>query len=143
MGEVGVDVNKATTEAIGHQTALHLAVLQGHIDVAVYLMERGMADLNARITTGRRPMDLAPNEAMRQAIIIEEKRHRDHGFKRSVVPNSTTITEQECNENGEEGQVKASAVTAGDEEEEEEEEEDEVDDDDNEDSGSSDEEDEV
>ena len=101
--EQGVDVNKATIEARGTLTPLHAAVPNGFIDVAVCLMERGMADLNARTNNGQRPMDLAPNQAMRQAIINEEKRRRDHGFKRSVVlPTPPTIAVQESNENEEE-----------------------------------------
>ena len=113
--ELGVDVNKATIEAGGRYTPLHIAVLRGHIDVAVCLMERGMADLNARNTDGQRPVDLATNEEMRQAIINEEKRRRDHGFKRAVIPNSISITGQGSNENGGQGQVNASAMTAEEE----------------------------
>ena len=51
-----------------------------------------MADLNARTSHGKRPMDFADNDEMRQTIINEEKRRRDHGFKRSVIsPNSTNV----------------------------------------------------
>jgi hypothetical protein len=92
-----------------------------------------MANLNARTADGKRPMDFATNEEMRQAIINEEKRRRDHGFKRTVIPptsHPTTMAEQESNENEGEGQAQTSAVTAGEEE------------DDDEDSGSSDEDDE-
>jgi hypothetical protein len=44
------------------------------------------------------PMDLATNEEMRHAIVNEEKRRRDHGFKRAVLPPNG---EQESNENEE------------------------------------------
>ena len=112
--ELGVDVNKATSEANGRYTPLHLAVQQGHIHVAVCLMERGMADLNARSSDGQRPIDFAATEEMRQAIVNEEKRRRDHGFKRTVIPPPPPTTEeQECNEN--EGQVQANAVTVEEE----------------------------
>ena len=95
-----------------------------------------MADLDARTSAGQRPMDLATNEAMRQAIINEEERRRNHGFKRAVLlPISPTLVVQERNENGVEGgQATASAmanVEAGEED----------DDDEDEDSSSSDEED--
>jgi hypothetical protein len=77
-------------------------------------------------------MDLAQrmgNQAMIQAIINEEKRRRDHGFKRSVIPPNPSITaEQKSNEN--DGEVQVTGDTVEEEEEEEE------------DSGSSDEEDE-
>ena len=128
--DAGVDVNKATTAGTGFTTPLHTAVGNNHIDVAVCLMERGMADLNARTTDGRRPMDHATNEAMRQAIVNEEKRRRDHGFKRSVIPpNPTTAAGQESNEkNEEEGEAPADA-------------EEEKEDDDDDDSSSSDDED--
>ena len=123
--DAGVDVNKATNVATGRRTPLHVAVTNGDIDVAVCLMERGMADLNARTTDSQRPMDLAPNDEMRQVITNEEKRRRDHGFKRSVIPPNptTTIAEQESNEN-EVGQAEANAVTNAEESEQEEDEED-------------------
>ena len=92
--EPGVDVNKATTDGNGF-TPLHSAVENGHIDIVVCLMERGMANLNARTRDGRRPMDVADNDEMKQAIINEEKRRRDHGFKRSVIPPTTINTEGE------------------------------------------------
>ena len=76
---------KATTTTIGRDTPLHIAIWNGHIDVAICLME-GLADLNART---RDPMDLARNEEMRQAIINEEERRRNHGYRRAVIPNPT------------------------------------------------------
>ena len=114
--EEGVDVNKATNIDFQGYTPLHIAVENGHIDVAVCLMERGMANLNAKDHMGQRPMDVATNEAMRQAIINEEKRRRDHGFKRSVIPpNHAVVVEQEHNVNEEEEKEK------GEEEDEEDE----------------------
>ena len=44
--DAGVDVNKATTAGTGFTTPLHTAVGNNHIDVAVCLMERGMAVLS-------------------------------------------------------------------------------------------------
>ena len=89
--ELGADVNIAPTEARGTLTPLHVAIRNGHIDVAICLMERGMADLNARTSDGELPVDLAPNQEMRQVIVNEEKRRRDldHSFKRAVLPNPT------------------------------------------------------
>jgi ankyrin repeat protein len=132
--ELGVDVNKATNEASGSVTPLHIAVQQDHVDVAVCLMERGMADLNARTRDGHRPMDLAISEEMREAIVNEEKRRRDHGFKRTVIPSNPTAEESESNEN-EGGEEEGTANTVTNEEETEE------NDDDEEDSDSSDDED--
>ena len=118
--ELGVDVNKATTDDYGRLTPLHAAVANGHIDVAVCLMERGMADLNARTRAGERPMDLALNEAMRQAIVNEEIRRRDHGFRRAVLPNPTAAERANgylaCLEGETEGQGQASASAVAEEE---------------------------
>ena len=68
---------------------LHTAVERGHIDVAIFLVESGLADSTARTRRGRLQMDLATNTAMRQAIVNEETRRRDHGYKRAVIPNPT------------------------------------------------------
>ena len=118
--ELGVDVDKATTDDLGRQTPLHIAVGNGHIDVAVCLLERGMADLNARTIGGRCPMDLATNEAMRQAIVNEEIRRRDHGFRRAVLPNPTAAERANgylaCLEGETEGQGQASASAVAEEE---------------------------
>ena len=54
-------------------------------------------------------MDLARTEEMRQAIVNEEKRRRDHGFKRSVIPPTPTAEVQESNEIEVEGQATANA----------------------------------
>ena len=40
-------------------------------------------------------MDLAPNEEMEQAIINEERRRRDHGFRLAVLSPTATAAEQE------------------------------------------------
>ena len=132
--EQGADLNKTTTDVHGY-TPLAMAVELGHLAVAVCLMECGLADLNVRTKVGQRPIDVAPNQAMRQAIINEEKRRRDDGFKRSVLPPNRIITaEEEDNENGGEGgQATAIALTNAEVEDE--------DDGQNDDSGSSDEED--
>ena len=116
----GVDVDKATTDATGRLTPLHAAVLLDHIDVAVCLMQRGMADLNARNIIGQHPIDLAPNEAMRQAIVNEEIRRRDHGFRRAVLPNPTAEERANgylaCLEPESQGQGQASACAVAEEE---------------------------
>ena len=110
-----VDVNKASTDALGRYTPLHIAVANGHIDVAICLMERGMADMNARNTDSQRPMDLALNDEMRQAIINEEKRRRDHGFKRAVIsPNPMKNVEQDSKD----GEVDDNDSASSDEEDE-------------------------
>ena len=118
--ELGVDVNKATTEATRSLTPLHIAVREGHTDVAVCLMERGMADLNARTSDGQRPMDFAINEEMRQAIVNEEIRRRDHGFRRAVLPNPTAAERANgylaCLGGEDEGQGQASASATAEEE---------------------------
>ena len=117
--ELGVDVNKATTEATRSLTPLHIAVREGHTDVAVCLMERGMADLNARTSDGQRPMDFAINEEMRQAIVNEEIRRRDHGFRRAVLPNPTAAERANgylaCLGGEDEGQGQASASATAEE----------------------------
>ena len=113
--EHGADVNKAKDR--GDITPLHAAVLQGHTDVAICLMESGLADLNARITDGRLPMDLATNDEMRQAIINEEKRRRNHGYRRAVIPNPTPAEQEAIDrarrEAGGEGQGEGEGQATG------------------------------
>ena len=80
-------MDKATTDATGHLTPLHIAAELGCVDVAMCLMEHERANLNARTIFGQRPMDLAEetgNVTMRQAIINEEERRRDRGSKRTA-----------------------------------------------------------
>ena len=112
-------MDKATTDATGRNTPLHIAIIQGHIHVAVCLMECGMADLNATNITGQCPMDLALNEEMRQAIVKEEIRRRDHGFRRAVLPNPTAAERANgylaCLENEVVGQGQASANAVAEE----------------------------
>ena len=107
--EQGADVNKAATEDF-RATPLHLAVNAGYTDIAVCLMERGMADLNVRNHHGRRPYDLAINEAMRQVIVNEEKRRRDHGFTRCAIPTFRTNDDEQGNDESEMGQGNADYV---------------------------------
>ena len=46
--------------------------------------------MTAKITaTGRLPIDMATDEAIKQLIRDEEIRRRDHGFRRAVLPNPT------------------------------------------------------
>ena len=119
MNEPGVDVDKATTDATGRNTPLHVANVNDHIDVAVCLMECGMADLNARNIIGQCPMDLALNDEMRQAIVNEEIRRRDHGFRRAVLSNPTAAERANgylaCLENEVVGQGQASANAVAEE----------------------------
>ena len=87
--EHGVDVNKV---AVGHQssrTPLHIAVENGHIEVAVCLIESGLADVDATTKGGQKPIDLAPNEEVRLAIVNAVSRRFDHGLMRAVLPNPT------------------------------------------------------
>ena len=74
MEDQGVDVNKANLNC---SPPLHVAVQRDRIDIAIWLMERGMADLNKRNNDGKRPMDLVRSKEMRQVIVNEEKRRRD------------------------------------------------------------------
>ena len=90
---------------------------------------------SARTTSGRLPIDVAANEAIKQLIRDEEDRRRNHGYKRAVIPNPTTAEEaaskrarlgddgdnegEEGKEDGGEGegqgQAQASAVAAAEE----------------------------
>ena len=101
----GVDVNKDTLATWGLITPLHIAVLEGHLDIAVCLMEQGLANLNARTIHGHLPIDMARTEEMRQAIRDEEIRRKDnHGFKRTPVQDvhlSATSISVEDEEEGE------------------------------------------
>ena len=79
-----------------------------------------MVNLNATTTNGERPIDFATNDKMRQAIVNEEKRRRDHGFRRAVLRNPIAAEratsyliclEEESTDD--QGQTTASAVTEG------------------------------
>ena len=63
----------------GH-TALHGASHCGHIKILLLLMSYG-ANLYAKDTRGRLPIDLAKTEEIKQAIRDEEQ-NRDHRYKR-------------------------------------------------------------
>ena len=75
--DLGVDIEE--TNSRGH-TALHCAAHCGHIKTLLLLMSYG-ANLYARDSRGRLPIDLAKTEEIKQAIRDEEAR-RDHSFKR-------------------------------------------------------------
>ena len=79
-----------------------------------------MADMNA--STGRRPIDLARDDEMRQAIVNEEKRRRDLdlSFKRAVIPPNPTTAEQDSNEYEEEAEDGDDDVDSGSSDEEDE-----------------------
>ena len=88
---------------------------------------------SARTTSGRLPIDVAANEAIKQLIRDEEDRRRNHGYKRAVIPNPTAaehaaskrarlgddeeeeVQEDEIEGEGQ-GQAQASAVAVDDEE---------------------------
>ena len=80
LAELGAEVN--TTNSDGW-TPLHSAIEGGLVEVAKRLMLYA-ASLDVRLPDGRLPIDMARNEEMRQAIWDDEKRRRDHGFKRAV-----------------------------------------------------------
>ena len=84
--EQGADVNKATNNGV---TPLHIAAHCGHSEIRTCLMNWG-AFLTAKVTaTGRLPIDVAANEAIKRLIRDEEIRRSDHGFRRAVLPNPT------------------------------------------------------
>jgi hypothetical protein len=75
-----VDVNTAT---INGWTPLHAASSRGHINVMKCLFFYA-ALLDVKTNDGQVPFDVALNEDVREAFRVEEKRRRDHGFKRAV-----------------------------------------------------------
>ena len=82
-------MNKAAGNDQSRRTPLHAAVENGDIEVAVYLIESGLADVDATDNGGQRPIDLAPNEEVRLAIVNAVSRRFDHGLMRAVLPNPT------------------------------------------------------
>jgi hypothetical protein len=56
---------------------------RGHIDIMKRLMHYAVL-LDVKTDDGHLPIDVALNEDVRQAFNDEEKRRRDHGFKRAV-----------------------------------------------------------
>jgi ankyrin repeat protein len=62
----------------GGYTSLHLAALEGHLEIAKLLMICG-ADLNVRSDLDKLPIDMVgrENEEMRQAILNEPQRRWD------------------------------------------------------------------
>ena len=71
--EQGADRDKANTDG---WTALHDAVVNGHLEVTKLLMIYG-ANLNARNDAGDLPIDLTANDEIRQAIRDEPRRRMD------------------------------------------------------------------
>jgi ankyrin repeat protein len=76
-----VDVNKAENNG---WTPLHAASRGGFINVMKCLFYYA-AQLDAKSNDGRSPFDVALDEDVREAFRVEEKRRRDHGFKRAVL----------------------------------------------------------
>ena len=137
--EHGVDVDKARDDG---WTPLHIACHEGHVEVVTCLMNWGASlivrthdedDLAAAGAAagdgghhgndGELPIDVTDNEVIKQLIRDEEKRRRDHGFKRAVIPFPTAAEEEqikrqrlEVESEGEsqgQGQASASAVAEG------------------------------
>ena len=96
--EQGAD--KDNFDANGY-TSLHLAALRGHLETAKILMIYG-ADLCIMNKFDERPIDVAANEEIRQAIRDERRRRMDHGFKRATEqdrsPNVDSTPQQETEE---------------------------------------------
>ena len=74
--EQGADRDKAFLGSNRKYTPLHIAAYGGHLGIAKLLMLYG-ADLNARATDGRLPIDMARTEEMKQAIRNEPRRRMD------------------------------------------------------------------
>ena len=111
-------------------TPLHIAAQEGHKEIISCLVSWG-ASVTARTypenddeDEGLLPIDMTDDEEIKQLIRDEEKRHRDHGLNRAVIPNPTAAEEESIkrarleavNENEYEGQgqgqATASAVAA-------------------------------
>ena len=76
------------------RTPLHEAASRGHAEVVTLLMEWA-AKLDVRTTTGRLPIDVAANEAIKQLIRDEEEsRSNPAGYKRAVIPNPKPAEEE-------------------------------------------------
>ena len=112
--EHGVDVDKARDDG---WTPLHIACHEGHVEVLICLMNWGASltirthdedDLAAAAAgggdgdgddndgnNGELPIDVTDNETIKQLHRAEEKRRRNHGFKRGVLPNPTAAEELE------------------------------------------------
>ena len=76
--EQGADRDKPGSDG---DTPLHLAAGWGYVEVAKALMSYGV-DLDARNKAGQLPIDVASNEAIRQAILDERRCRNDHTYKR-------------------------------------------------------------
>ena len=117
----GVNVNNATSETWGLITPLHCSVREDQLDIAIYLMQYGLANLHARTSEGQLPIDMARNDVMRQAIRDEEIRRKDnHGFKRSpvqgiIIPMTSTSEEENDGDDNNDNDSDASSESSEDE----------------------------
>ena len=87
--EQGADLNKDDSG----WTPLHIAAQQGHKEIISCLVNWG-ASVTARTNEGQLPIDMTDDEEIKQLIRDEEKRYRDHGLKRAVIPNPTAAEEE-------------------------------------------------
>ena len=90
------------------RTALYIAVLMNRTQIVSLLLYYN-ASMNLRSASGQLPTDIANSVEMKQIINDEEKRRRDHGFKRSVIPvpvkEADEITDRNDDEEGDESEV--------------------------------------
>ena len=93
----GAELNKAANDG---NTSLHIAVTNVNAwtpsfpQLISMLLAFG-ASLKAPNNAGLLPIDVAANDEVRQLIDDEFIRRRDHGYKRSVIPNPIAEEEEE------------------------------------------------
>ena len=79
--EALVDVNITTRSG---WTPLHVAANLGHISIMRCLMEYS-AQMDLKTDDGQLAVDVSLDDDVREVFNFEEKRRRDHGFKRAVL----------------------------------------------------------
>ena len=93
----GAELNKAANDG---NTPLHIAVTNvnrltpSSPQLVLMLLAFG-ASLKATNNVGLLPIDVAANDEIQQLIDDEFIRRRDHGYKRSVIPDPTAEKEEE------------------------------------------------
>ncbi len=107
MMELLVDVNKAANNG---WTPLHIAAHWGYIDIMKCLFYYA-ALLDVKNSDGEVPVDVSLDDDVREAFNVEEKRRRDHGFKRALpdVPRSAAAVEAEVEAEEEEDESSGSS----------------------------------